>query len=109
MAFVDPPREESLEELDVQGKLPALPAETQALTLRTASFERWVTEHAVEARPDDSLWQAAALRHIRGMTAEQVLSQGLADEATLAAARARMEALRADPDVWQAWMAATLG
>jgi hypothetical protein len=105
---IDPPKHESLEELEAKGKLPEVPAEPETPALRTASFERWVTEHAVGAEPEDPLWQVAALRYIRGMSPAEILAQGLASEEALEAVHQRIDSLRANPDVWQAWMEATL-
>ena len=76
--------------------------------LRSRSFERWVVETALEHRPDDPLWRAGELLYVRRLTTAEILRAGLADEATLEAVAARMEALRADDDLWQSWLEATL-
>lgn len=78
------------------------------LCLRRVSFERWVTRQALDARPDDPLWQAASLLYEQGLRPAEAVARGLAGAETLAAARTRVEALQADPDVWGAWMASTL-
>jgi hypothetical protein len=108
LARIDPAKHESLEELEAKGRLPEASAEPEALALRTASFERWVTEHAVGVEPEDPLWQAAALRFIRGLSPAEILALGLATDEAIEAAHERIESLRANPDVWEAWMEATL-
>ena len=77
-------------------------------SLRSRSFERWVVETALEHRPEDPLWRAGELLYVRRLTSAEILRAGLADEATLEAVAARMEALRADDDLWQSWLEATL-
>ena len=77
--------------------------------LHKEPFEVSVTRNALEARPDDPLWQAGALLFIRRLSPADVVAQGLATRETVAAVQERMEALRADPEVWHAWMASRLG
>ncbi len=80
-----------------------------AAALRSRTFERWVVETALEHRPDDPFWRAAALRYVRRLTTAEILRTGLADEPTLEAVAARLAELRADDDLWQSWLAATIG
>jgi hypothetical protein len=79
------------------------------IRLRHESFEHWVIRQALEARPNDPLWQAASLLYQQGLQPGEAVQRGLANAEMLAAAQARVEALQADPNVWGAWMAATLG
>ena len=79
-----------------------------AKTLRDRSFERWVVETALEQRPADPFWRAAALRYVRRLTTAEILAAGLADAATLEAVAARLAELRADDDLWQSWLEAPL-
>jgi hypothetical protein len=81
---------------------------TLAAALRSRSFERWVVETALEQRPDDPLWRAADLLYMRRLTTAEILRAGLADAVTLEAVAARMAALRADDDLWQSWLEATI-
>ncbi len=76
--------------------------------LHREPFEVWLTRQALEARPDDVLWQAGGWLYLEGLQPEAVAAQGLADAKTVAAVQARMATLRADPDVWQTWMATML-
>jgi hypothetical protein len=69
----------------------------------------WVTRHALEIRPHDPLWQAGELLFIRRLSLDEIEAQGLADHETLIAVQERIEALRANTDVWNAWMATTMG
>jgi len=71
------------------------------------TFEGWATLVALEARPNDPLWQASALLFVRGLSADEIVAQGLADRETLAAALQQMGRLRANPDAQEAWMVAT--
>jgi hypothetical protein len=92
----------------VAGEVQDPGAGLDGLCLRRVSFERWVTRQALDARPDDPLWQAASLLYEQGLRPEEAVARGLAGAETLAAARTRVEALQADPDVRGAWMASTL-
>lgn len=76
--------------------------------LHRESFEAWITRHALEACPDDPLWQAGAQLFTHGLSPDEIAARGLADVETLTAVQERIEALRADPEVWHAWMAARL-
>lgn len=76
--------------------------------MRSESFEVWITRRALEARPDDPLWQAGEHLFVKGLPLDEIVARGLADRETLAAAQERMESLRADPDMWRAWMAETM-
>ncbi len=76
--------------------------------LHREPFEVWITRQALEARPDDALWQAGGWLYLDGLRPEAAVAQGLADAETVAAVQARVAMLRADPDVWQAWMATML-
>jgi hypothetical protein len=79
---------------------------TDARVLHKESFEEWVTRRALEERPDDPLWQAAELLYVRCLSSDEIIVGGMSSEETVTAARKRMEALQANPDVWRAWMAA---
>lgn len=79
-----------------------------AAALRSRTFERWVVETALEHRPDDPFWRAAELRYVRQLPAATILAAGLADEPTLEAIAVRLAELRADDDLWQSWLEATL-
>lgn len=79
--------------------------EAWANLLHREPFEVWITRQALEARPDDALWQAGGWLYLEGLQPEATVAQGLADAETVAAAQARVATLRADPEVWQAWMA----
>lgn len=70
-------------------------------------FEVWVARCAHEYRPDDPVWQAAYWRYVDHQAQESLVAQGLTNAETWAAAQARVEALRADHDVWQWWMQST--
>jgi hypothetical protein len=96
------------EDLDMHDLLPADRAWPGASALHNESFAAWVTRRALEARPDDPLWQAGDLLFVRGLSPGEIVKRGLAEPEMVAAAQERVEALQADPDVWQAWMAATL-
>lgn len=99
------------DELDDPDAAPATDPAAQemlAKTLRDRSFERWVVETALEQRPADPFWRAAALRYVRRLTTAEILAAGLADAATLEAVAARLAELRADDDLWQSWLEATL-
>ncbi len=73
--------------------------------LHREPFEVWITRQALEARPDDALWQAGGWLYLDGLRPEAAVAQGLADAETVAAVQTRVAVLRADPEVWQAWMA----
>lgn len=99
------------DELDDPDAAPAAdPAAQEMLTtaLRDRSFERWVVETALERRPADPFWRAAELLYVRRLTMAEIFAAGLADAATLEAVVARLAELRADDDLWQSWLEATL-
>ena len=98
-----------LEELLGDRNEPAATPEVGPIALHREPFERWITRQALDARPDDPLWQAAGQLALHGLPAAEVVARGLASDETVAAAQSRLEHLRADRDVWQAWMTATLG
>lgn len=81
----------------------------QPEALRRESFERWLTRRALDERPEDRLWQTAGQLYVHGLTADEIVARGLAGEEEVTAARQRVEALCANTDVWQVWLAATLG
>jgi hypothetical protein len=70
------------------------------------SFEAWVVETALDHAPDDPVWQAGGLIIARGLAAEAVLAQNLADHTTVMALQQRLAELRATPEVWAAWQEA---
>jgi hypothetical protein len=104
-------REVSLdtEEFDLHDLVEAQPVWPSADSMHRESFEVWITQHALEARPDDLLWQAGALLFIHDLPPDEIVARGLATRETLAAVQKRMEALQADPDTWRAWMTTTIG
>lgn len=69
-------------------------------------FAAWLTRRALAHRPDDPLWQAAALLYLRQLAPEEIAAQDLAAPETLAAVQDKVETLRADPEVWRIWLVA---
>lgn len=109
LAQLEARKEGYIEEMYGDKEEPDVLPEPGLITLRREPFEAWITRQALDARPDDPLWQAAAHLYIHRLPAAEVVTRGLASDETVAAAQARLEQLRADRDVWQAWLAASLG
>ncbi len=105
---IRPPDPDELDESDDPAQIDPTAPDSLAAALRSRTFERWVVETALEQRPDDPFWRAAELLYVRRLTTAEILRAGLADAATLEAVPARMAALRADDDLWQSWLEATL-
>lgn len=78
--------------------------EDQANLLHRETFAVWLTRRALDARPDDGLWQAGRHRYIDGRSCAEIVARGLADQATLDALQMRVDALRADPEIWHLWV-----
>lgn len=110
LASLERLNEDSLdrEGLDLHSLLVDESAPATGTGIHDESFEIWVVHQALEERPEDPLWQAAALLYIQKLPSQELLAEGLATAEALDLARQRMEELRANPDVWQAWMEATL-
>lgn len=104
-----PPDPEELDEADDPAQADPSAQVHLAAALRSRTFERWVVETALEHRPDDPFWRAAEFRYVRRLPTAVILAAGLADEATLEAVAARLAELRADDDLWQSWLEATIG
>lgn len=85
-----------------------LQQDAQLGLLHRETFEVWLTHQALAARPEDLLWQTAALRYVEGLPAQAIIARGLADAGTLAAVEARLADLRADPEIWQTWVENTI-
>lgn len=105
---VRPPDPDALDASDDPAQADPAAPDGLAAALRSRSFERWAVETALEHRPDDPFWRAAELLYVRRLTTAEILRTGLADAATLEAVAARLAALRADDDLWQSWLEATL-
>ena len=67
-------------------------------------FAAWLTRQALAHRPADPLWQAAALLYLHQLAPEEIAAQGLAASEAVTAAQDKVEALRADPEVWRIWL-----
>lgn len=93
---------------ELLGQAPVPPAAERSRRLRGESFEAWVTRCALEARPEDPLWQVAQWLYVEGLPNEEVVARGLAERKTVDAVREYLAALRADEEVWHLWMATTL-
>jgi hypothetical protein len=74
-----------------------------AAALRSRTFEQWVVETALEAAPDDPRWRTAEALFVRHLTGAEIVAAGLANERGIADARAAVNALRANQEVWDAW------
>lgn len=103
------PDPEALDESDDPAQADPTAEAHLAAALRSRTFERWVVETALEHRPEDPFWRAAELRYVRRLPTAEILAAGLADAATLEAIAARLAVLRADDDLWQSWLEATIG
>jgi hypothetical protein len=93
---------------ELLGRAPVSPAAERSRRLRGENFEAWVTCCALEARPEDPLWQVAQWLYIEGLSNEEVVARGLAERKMVEAVREYLAALRADENVWHLWMATTL-
>jgi len=80
-------------------------AESWTNLLHREPFEVWLTRQALAAQPQDPLWQVGRWLYLEGRSPLAIIAQGLADAATVATLQAQVATLRADPDIWQMWLA----
>ena len=73
---------------------------------RNEPFESWATHALLEHRPDDPVWQAARWLYVVCLAPEEVVRRGLADAETVTAAQQALAGLRANQEVWEAYMEA---
>ncbi|MBN1877866.1 MAG: hypothetical protein JXA33_26835 [Anaerolineae bacterium] len=110
LAQIQPAEMESLDD-DEAFDLHTIVGETQDNDLdylHREPFEVWVVRCALEHRPDDPLWQAARWHYLEHLSPAAIITRGLSTQEMLAAAQARIEALRADTEIWHLWMQSTL-
>ena len=81
---------------------------TERLPLEpTTSLPAWITRTALGAAPDDPVWRTNKLLFVDGLSPETILADSLASPEALNEAQVRMQALVANPQVMEAWEAAS--